>query len=55
MEQALLDQLETEKLIDELQAEAKNLRLQLQFAREQNRIARVRQARLEAILGMEEM
>jgi len=49
-----LEQLETAREIDDLNDQVKNLRLQLDFANQQNRTLRVRANRCEAILGMEE-
>lgn len=49
-----IDQLETAREIDDLHLEVKNLRSQLDFREQQLRMLRVRAARYEAILGMEE-
>jgi hypothetical protein len=49
-----LEQLETAREIDDLNDQVKNLRLQLDFANQQNRTLRVRANRYERILGMEE-
>jgi len=50
----LINQLETEREIDDLNLQIKNLRLQNDFAALQMRALRVRCARYECILGMEE-
>jgi hypothetical protein len=49
-----IDALETAREIDDLNLTIKNLRSQLDFQHQQNRVLRVRTARYEAILGMEE-
>ncbi len=54
MERTIINQLETEREIDDLNLQIKNLRLQNDFAALQMRALRVRCARYESILGMEE-
>lgn len=54
MEQVILDQLETAREIDDLNLTVKNLRSQLDFQHQQNRILRVRCNRYERILGMDD-
>jgi hypothetical protein len=54
MDRPTTAELETAREIDDLHDQVKNLRSQLDFSAQQLRTLRVRTARYEAILGMEE-